>query len=239
MSRKSLKKNSGSWWKRWIKRLLLGGCLLALLSWLPILAMRWLDPPTSAFMLQAASEGETIDYRWVALSSISPDMRLAVIAAEDQRFPEHVGFDFEAIEAVLRESGAAGRGASTISQQVAKNLFLWSGHSLVRKGLEAWFTGLIELTWPKSRVLEVYLNIAEFGPGIYGAEAAAQRYFGRSAARLERHQAAAMAAVLPNPSSYSAMQPSPYVRTRIAWIQRQMGQLGGPAFLQRLEPESD
>ncbi|MBD8524983.1 monofunctional biosynthetic peptidoglycan transglycosylase [Pseudomarimonas arenosa] len=224
-------------WRRWLLRLLLALILLLLLSWLPVLAMRWWDPPTTAFIQQAAADGQTIEQHWRPISRISPELQLAVIAAEDQHFPQHNGFDLDAIEAALRESGASGRGASTISQQVAKNLFLWSGRSLVRKGLEAWMTGLIEITWPKARILEVYLNIAEFGPGIYGAEAAAQLYFKRSAAQLSRPQAAALAAVLPSPRRYSVTQPSAYVRSRSAWIQRQMSQLGGQAFLRQMETD--
>lgn len=239
MARKQAKARPRSWLLRWLRRLAIGCVLLALLSWLPVLILRWVDPPTSAFMQSAAAEGLRIDQRWVRREQISAAMQLAVIAAEDQRFPEHAGFDLEAIEAVLRDSGASGRGASTITQQVAKNLFLWSGRSLLRKGLEAWFAGLIELTWPKARILEVYLNIAEFGPGIFGVEAAAQRHFGRSAASLGPSQAAALAAVLPNPRSYSANQPSPYLRGRIGWIQRQMGQLGGVDFLRRIEPDDE
>jgi monofunctional biosynthetic peptidoglycan transglycosylase len=169
---------------------------------------------------------------WVPQSRVAPELFLAVVAAEDQRFPEHYGFDLKAIEKAIddRERGKV-RGASTISQQVAKNLFLWSGRSWLRKGFEVWFTGLIELTWPKRRILEVYVNFAEFGDGVYGAQAAAQTYFGRDAAQLNAAQAARLAAVLPNPKRYSVARPGPYVLRRQQWIERQMRQLGGRDYL--------
>lgn len=164
-------------------------------------------------------------------------MRLAVVAAEDQKFPQHYGFDIDSIQDALRDYYLQGdnlRGASTISQQVAKNLFLWPAQSWLRKGLEAWFTVLIELIWPKQRILEVYLNIAEFGPGIYGVEAASLTYFNQTAAMLAPEQAALLAAVLPNPKAYHVEQPSRYVLDRRNWILRQMRQLGGPAYLERM-----
>jgi monofunctional biosynthetic peptidoglycan transglycosylase len=207
-------------------------------------ALRFVPPPTTAFVAARAIEawradtpGFRIDRRWVPLSRIAPELALAVVAAEDQKFPSHRGFDLDAIGGVLagRADGGRMRGASTISQQVAKNLFLWSGRSWVRKALEAWFTVLIEALWPKSRILEVYLNIAEFGDGIYGAEAAAQRHFGRPAAALRRAEAARLAAVLPNPRVYSAVRPGRYVLTRQRWIERQMAQLG-PGWLAGVLP---
>ena len=176
-------------------------------------------------------------HRWVDLSQISPNLPLAVVASEDQKFPEHWGFDVEAIEKAyaLNQHSHKVRGASTISQQVAKNLFLWSGRSYFRKGLEAYFTILIEALWPKRRILEVYLNIAEFGYGTYGAEAAAQRYFHKSASRLTRTDAAALAAVLPNPERYSAVAPSRFVQQRREWILGQMQALGGPEMLEEID----
>src|SRR5271168_126728 len=186
-------------------------------SILSVLSLRWIDPPFTAFMAEAqvaawVSRDKNYVFRrsWVDLDRISPNLPLAVVASEDQKFPEHWGFDVEAIEKAyaLNQHSHHVRGASTISQQVAKNLFLWSGRSYVRKGLEAYFTVLIEACWPKRRILEIYLNIAEFGHGIYGAEAAAQRFFHVSAARLTRHDAALLAAVLPNPKLFSAAQPS-------------------------------
>jgi monofunctional glycosyltransferase len=166
-----------------------------------------------------------------------PAAGLAVIASEDQRFPEHGGFDFKQIEKAMDEAerGGRARGASTISQQVAKNLFLWNGRSYLRKGLEAWYTVLIEALWSKRRILEVYVNIAEFGRGVYGAEAAAQAFFRKPAARLGRGEAARLAAVLPSPKRMRADNPSAYVLRRQAEIERQMQALGGPAYLKGLD----
>jgi monofunctional biosynthetic peptidoglycan transglycosylase len=162
-----------------------------------------------------------------------------VIAAEDQRFPDHNGFDFRQIQKAMDEAerGGRSRGASTITQQVAKNLFLWNGRSYLRKGLEAWFTLLIETLWPKQRTLEIYLNIAEFGRGIYGAEAAAQVVFHKPARNLGRAEAARLAAVLPSPRRYRAGNPGPYVQKRQYQIEAQMAALGGTAYLARLKPQ--
>jgi monofunctional glycosyltransferase len=184
--------------------------------------------------LLAREQGFALRQRWVDAERIAPALAIAVVAAEDQKFPLHRGFDFDSIESALErgERGHRLRGASTISQQVAKNLFLWSGRSWLRKGLEAWFTVLIEAAWPKARILETYLNIAEFGDGVYGAEAASQAYFGKPAAALGEHEAALLAAVLPSPRRMHAGRPSPYVRERAAWIRRQARQLGGPAYLE-------
>jgi len=202
-------------------------------SALLVVALRWVDPPVSAFMLRdlLADEGP-LEQSWVPIDAVSESLALAVIAAEDQRFAEHHGFDLRAIQAALEEQETRQRlrGASTISQQVAKNLFLWRGRSWLRKGLEAYFTGLIELAWPKRRILEVYLNLAQFGPRTYGAEAAARRYFGKPARTLNPREAARLAAVLPSPEHLSPAPPSPYVQSRAAWIERQMWQLG-PGYL--------
>ncbi|CAM8151674.1 TPA: monofunctional biosynthetic peptidoglycan transglycosylase [Citrobacter freundii] len=171
---------------------------------------------------------------WVSMDEISPWMGLAVIAAEDQKFPEHWGFDVSAIEKALAHNERNEnriRGASTLSQQTAKNLFLWDGRSWVRKGLEAGLTLGMETVWSKKRILTVYLNIAEFGDGIFGVEAAAQRYFHKPASRLSLSEAALLAAVLPNPLRFKANAPSGYVRSRQAWIIRQMRQLGGESFM--------
>ena len=214
--------------------------LFIALTTLQVLALRVIDPPTSAFMLdrqwQALRHGEegfALRYDWVAWDALSPDLPIALVAAEDQRFPAHAGFDLAAIDRAL-ENNARGRpmrGASTISQQVAKNLFLWDGRSWLRKGLEAWYTVLIELLWPKQRILEVYANIAEFGDGVYGAEAASRAYFGKAAERLGPAESARLAAVLPSPKRYSVRAPGPYVQRRAAWIARQARNLGGPAYL--------
>lgn len=173
---------------------------------------------------------------WVSMDEISPWMGLAVIAAEDQTFPDHWGFDVAAIEKALSHNerhDSRIRGASTLSQQTVKNLFLWDGRSWLRKGLEAGLTVGVETVWSKKRILTVYLNIAEFGEGVFGVEAAAQRYFGKPASRLTQSEAALLAAVLPNPLRFKAAAPSGYVRSRQAWILRQMRQLGGESFMTR------
>jgi monofunctional glycosyltransferase len=206
--------------------------------------MRWLDPVTSAFIARDRfiawkDNDKAFVYRrqWVDLNKIAPPMRLAVIASEDQKFPDHWGFDFAQISDALEdhERGRRTRGASTLTQQVAKNLFLWPGQSWIRKGVEAYFTVLIEACWPKRRILEVYLNIAEFGRGIYGVEAAGQAYFRKSAAQLNPYDAALLAAVLPNPKRLKAATPSFYVRSRQNWIVAQMRRLGGAAYLSTLD----
>lgn len=227
-------------WRRRLRWLWWLPALLVVASALPVLVLRFVDPPTSAFMLdrqirawQSGEAGFTLEQRWVDWDRLSPQLPIALVAAEDQRFPEHGGFDFAAIDRALEDHAEGGRlrGASTISQQVAKNLFLWEGRSWPRKGLEVWFTLLIELLWPKQRILEVYANIAEFGDGIYGAEAAARAYFGQSASQLTARQSARLAAVLPSPRRWSVSSPGPYVQRRAAWIERQMANLGGPAYL--------
>ncbi len=186
-------------------------------------ALRFAPPPVTSFMLQ--SEVWPIRYQWVPAARIAEVARKAVIAAEDQKFWTHDGFDMEAMaEAYLaNQKRRQKRGASTISQQTAKNLFLWPGGGYVRKGIEAYFTVLLELLWPKQRILEVYLNIAEFAPGVYGIEAAAKRFFSKSAATLTPGEAARLAAVLPNPKRWAAANPGSYVMTRSAWIMGQMG----------------
>jgi monofunctional glycosyltransferase len=230
---------------------LLQGFGVALLAWLlltvaTVLMLRWLRPLTSAFMIeadvtawQAHERGYYSDFRWVSLEQISPHAAIAVIASEDQQFPFHAGFDFNSIREAVRasERGKRLRGASTISQQVAKNLFLWSGRSFLRKGLEAYFTVLIETLWPKERILEMYLNIAQFGDGIYGVQAAAERYWNKPALRLSSADAAVLAAVLPNPLRLHADRPSRYVLQRRDWILGQMRDLGGSAYLRAVENE--
>lgn len=200
-----------------------------------VLSLRWITPPTSSFILQhqisalIANGGSTqIQHQWVPWSEISPYVSRAVVAAEDQRFPDHWGFDFKQILTAVQEWEADGRvrGASTISQQVAKNLFLWPGKSWFRKMLEAYFTVLIELSWPKRRILEVYLNFAQFGDNVYGVAAASKRFFHRSASDLTRNQAALLAAVLPNPVDFKVQAPSDYVQQRVLWIKKQMRRLG-------------
>jgi len=211
-----------------------------ILTGLSVLLLRFLPPPTSAFMLErrfaawrAGARDFQLQQRFVPLSEMSVELPIALVAAEDQKFPHHHGFDFTAIGEAMDEAddGARLRGASTISQQTAKNLFLWNGRSLLRKGLEVYFTVLIESTWPKSRILEVYANIAQFGDGVYGVEAAARRFFGKPASALTAHESALLAASLPNPLTLRVEQPSPYMQKRAAWIERQVRQLGGARYL--------
>jgi monofunctional biosynthetic peptidoglycan transglycosylase len=234
--------------KTWPGRTLRAGLwivgLLLALSAGPVLLLRWINPPYSAFMAEtrldawSRRDGSYVfRHTWADLKHISPNLPLAVVASEDQKFPDHWGFDVEAIEKAyaLNKHSHRVHGASTISQQVAKNLFLWSGRSYFRKALEAYFTVLIERLWPKRRILEIYLNIAEFGYGIYGAEAAAQQFFHKSAARLTRSDAAILAAVLPSPEHYSAGAPSRYVLQRRDWILGQMQALGGPEMLEEID----
>lgn len=225
--------------RRVLVRVVLG---VVILTVGPVLLLRWVPPPTTAFMLQKriagffSAPGAPIRYRWVPWEAISPAMRLAVVAAEDQKFPQHWGFDVRAIATAVEqnESRRRPRGASTITQQVAKNLFLWSGPSYLRKGLEAYFALLLELLWPKRRILEVYLNTAEFGEGVYGVGVSAETFLHTSSARLTGPQAALLAAVLPNPRRFRAENPSPYVLERARWIEAQMQQLGGPTYLRSL-----
>lgn len=218
---------------KWLRSLVLAGVILSLL---PVLVFRWLPPPTSMFMayrhgedLFGSGKFHTIDYRWTDARSISPNAYAAVVAAEDQQFFDHFGFDVKSIQSSLEnyQDGGRLRGASTISQQVAKNLFLTPSKSFLRKGVEAWFTLLLEIFWSKQRILTVYLNIAEFGDHLFGVEAASQRYFGVPAKALSRQQAALLAATLPNPKLLRAAKPSSYVLRRQAWILRQMRNLGG------------
>ncbi len=222
--------------RRWLFRIVLA---FVLFSTLPVIIFRWIDPPTSAVILQRTlSEGQPQDYQWVPLSRIAPEAALAVVAAEDQKFPSHWGFDLHAIrDAVQRNARGGGlRGASTLTQQVARNLFLWQGRSYLRKGLEAWMTLLLELFWPKARILEVYLNIAETGQRTFGVQAGALRFFAVPASAINRQQAALLAAVLPSPSRYRADRPSAYVRERRDHILQQMSQLGGTSYLQGILP---
>jgi monofunctional glycosyltransferase len=201
-----------------------------------VLTLRFVDPPFSAFMVarqwQALAEGDwdfRLAYDWRDLEDIAGNVPVALVAAEDQGFPNHHGFDFKAIDKARRHNarGRKVRGGSTISQQLAKNLFLWSGRSWVRKGIEAWYTVVMEALWPKRRILEVYANVVEFGDGVYGAQAAARSFFGKDAARLSQAESARLAAVLPNPKRYNARRPGPYVQRRAQAIQRQMRHLGG------------
>jgi len=214
---------------RSIRRLLLWSLLVALL--LPaalLLVFRFVPVPLTPLMVIRLFEGEELHKDWVPLAQIAPALRQAVVAAEDNRFCDHAGFDWTALSEVLDELRAGGqpRGASTITMQTAKNLFLWPDRSLLRKGLEAWLTPQVELIWDKGRILEVYLNIVEMGPGIYGAQAAAGRHFGKSAVDLGRLEASLLAAVLPNPRAWSPAAPTDYILGRASTIRTRIDQLG-------------
>ncbi|MBO9611885.1 MAG: monofunctional biosynthetic peptidoglycan transglycosylase [Dyadobacter sp.] len=200
-----------------------------ILRFLPI----WVTPYMISRKIDAfrADEDTEIYHDWEPYENISKEVALAVVASEDQNFPNHWGFDFDQIYNAMTEDRKRARGASTISQQVAKNVFLWHGRSFVRKGLEAYFTVLIEVLWSKERILEVYLNVAEMGKMTFGVEAASLRYYNKSAKRLTRYEAARIAAVLPNPIRFSIQNPSAYVNKRTNQIVRQMRYLGGQKYL--------
>lgn len=202
-----------------------------------VLPLRWIEPPTTAFMLQDESGRIPVAYNWMDWPELGTAGAIAVVAAEDQKFAQHFGFDFKSIQASVMEyrEGSSLRGASTITQQVAKNLYLWPGRSFVRKGIEAWLALLIELTWPKQRILEMYLNIAEFGPGLYGVPAASRAYFDKVPAELTDAEAALLAAVLPNPKRLQVDRPSAYVRERQRWILRNMQRLRRQGWITLLQ----
>ena len=208
-----------------------------------VLVYRWLPPPATLHMVTRRADAgkadlpvKVIRYRFKTLDEIAPQVPLAVIAAEDQLFMTHNGFDFKAIQGAFEKNldGKRLAGGSTISQQVAKNVFLWHGRSYLRKGVEAYFTFLIELLWGKSRIMEVYLNIAEMGDRVFGIEAAAQLYYRKPAADLNTDEAALVAAVLPNPVRYSVRNPSAYIRKKQRWIMKNMRQLGGTKHVKAL-----
>ncbi len=240
----------GWWWKLPL--------LLATLSVVQVLLLRFVAPPFSMFMLarqvEAVAAGDfgfRMAHHWRDLRAMSPQLPVALVAAEDQRFASHHGFDFGAIEKahahnekMIARAERRGtpvrrlRGASTISQQTAKNLFLWQGHGAtrwLRKGLEVWYTALVEVLWPKHRILEMYANFAEFGDGVYGAQSAARSYFGKDASKLTAAEAARLAAVLPSPKRYNAAHPGPYVQRRARSIERQMRAIGGAGYLHTLD----
>ena len=213
---------------RLILKLIIG---LFLFSVLMVIIYKWVPVPFTPLMAIRYFENpkEDIQHDWVPMEEISPNLQLAVVASEDQNFLNHGGFDYEAIKKAIDESKRrkkSSRGASTISQQTAKNVFLWPGRSWFRKGLEVYFTFLIETLWSKERILEVYLNSIEMGKGVYGAEAAAMVWFSKPAKNLSQYEAAAIAAVLPNPRVYRANPASGYIQGRKGWIVRQMNNLG-------------
>ena len=214
---------------RRLRRVLLAGLLIVLL--VPpalLLVYRFLPVPMTPLMVIRLLEGEGLRKRWVSLDEVAPVLPQAVVAAEDNWFCEHAGFDWEElggqIDALL--AGASARGASTITMQTAKNLFLWPSRDFVRKALEAWLTPQIELLWPKRRIMEVYLNVVELGPGIYGAEAAARTYFGKPASALGAQEAALLVSILPSPRDWSPVRPSDYLQDRARTIRTRINQLG-------------
>lgn len=217
-------------WGRYVRRLLrnIALALFIVLVAGPVVTVilyRFIPPPVTPLMVIRAVEGRGLDHRWKSIDKVSPALPRALIAAEDAKFCDHRGFDFDALQKAYEnnESGRKIRGGSTISQQTAKNVFLWPGRSYVRKGLEAWFTVLIETFWGKRRIMEVYLNSIEYGSGIYGAEAAAQRYFGVGADRLTQAQAARLAAILPSPLKWKVIKPGRYVAKRSKKIGKASG----------------
>lgn len=201
---------------------------------------RWVNPPITLLMISRALNGADINKKWVPLDEISPNLVRASIASEDNNYLGHRGFDLGAIYDAIdeRNSGKRQRGASTISQQTAKNVFLWSGKSWIRKGLEVYFTFLIEHIWGKERIMEVYLNVIEMGNGVYGAEAAAQHYFGRSSSKLTQRQAALIVAAYPNPRQRDPAHPTTYLNKRASQIQRLMPLMGTIAFDEECIAES-
>lgn len=219
-------------WSRNLVLILFGLSLLATLT------LRWANPPYTSFMIVQRVSTDFAPYKinWVSLKDISPHLLIAAVAAEDQKFPNHYGFDLKAIQSAFEENKNQQRlrGASTITQQVAKNIFLWPKKSFFRKGLEAYFALLIETLWPKWRILEVYLNVAEFGPNIFGAKNAAYAHFKKSATQLNQHEASVLAAVLPNPHKLHASHPSKYVLQRAEHISDQARSLGGAGYLKTI-----
>jgi monofunctional glycosyltransferase len=231
MSKKP-KNKRGVW--GWIKKVVL---ILFIFQLVYLVALKWIDPPITLTQLSSFLKGEGLKRDYVSGEEISYQMKLAVVASEDQLFADHSGFDWKSIEKAMKYNEKKPnriRGASTISQQVAKNVFLWQGRDWIRKGLEIYFTKMIEWIWGKQRILEVYLNVIEMGPGIFGAEAAAQSYFNRSAKNLNRRQAAMIAAALPNPVKYTVKPLSPFVSVKTGWIMRQMNNLEGDDDIQNI-----
>lgn len=226
---------------RWLVRIIAG---FIIISSLIVLLFRWVDPPTSSFMMQRSVSawwnGEDqfeLYYEWTGWDDMSSHIKIAAIASEDQNFANHWGIDFASVQEALEEyeKGQGLRGASTITQQTAKNFFLWPNQSYVRKGIEAYFSLLMELCWPKKRILEVYLNIAEFGDGVYGVHSASDRYFSTTPARLSKSQSALMVTALPAPKRYNLASPSGYMLSRRDWVMQYMDLLGGPYYLDKLD----
>jgi monofunctional glycosyltransferase len=218
----------------WVKRIILGLFILQLVY---IIALKWINPPITLTQLQSLFTGNGLKRDYVSGDELSYNMKLAVVSSEDQVFPDHGGFDWKSIEKAMKYNKKKPnriRGASTISQQVAKNVFLWQGRDWIRKGLEIYFTKMIEWIWGKERILDVYLNVIEMGKGIFGAEAAAQYYFKKPAKKLTRREAAMIAACLPNPKKYTVKPASNFVQAKSWWILQQMNNLEGDPDLQKI-----
>jgi monofunctional biosynthetic peptidoglycan transglycosylase len=219
---------------RWIKRIFI---ILFIAQFLYIILLKWIDPPITITQFVSWISGHGLKRDYVDREAISYNARLAVISSEDQLFPDHSGFDWKNIKKAMeynkRKPGRV-HGASTISQQVAKNVFLWQGRSFIRKGLEVYFTFMIELVWGKKRILEVYLNVIEMGEGIFGIEMASQKFFNKTAKNLTRQEAAIIAACLPNPKRFKVKQPSSYVLNRSRWVTEQMNNLESDPDIQRV-----
>ncbi len=215
-----------------------GVFIFIIISILLTLIFRWVNPPYTSFMLTKGITTQQLPSKinWIEIKKISPHLLIAVVAAEDQKFPNHSGFDFKAIRAAIEKNKQSKsiRGASTITQQVAKNVFLWPQRNIFRKGLEAYMAILVEALWPKWRILEVYVNVAEFGPNMFGVYNAAQTHFRKSATMLTLHEAALLAAVLPNPHKMYASKPSDYVNKRAIEITEQVKLLGGNYYLHKI-----
>ncbi|TWP31131.1 monofunctional biosynthetic peptidoglycan transglycosylase [Apibacter muscae] len=210
---------------KWVKRIIIGFFVSSIIV---VIVYKWIPVPFTELMIERyIFNASSIKKKWVPIEKISNTIQLAVVSSEDQNFIKHNGFDFEEIKKILEKEGEPKRGGSTISQQTAKNVFLWNGRNFIRKGLEAYFTCLIEFIWGKERIMEVYLNVAEFGDGVYGVEEASQKYFHKSAKNLTKPEAATLAALLPNPRRYGKNINGNYVQKRKKWILRQMANLGG------------
>jgi monofunctional biosynthetic peptidoglycan transglycosylase len=209
---------------------------VVLISILLVLPLKWLNPSVTAFTLRDDSMSYHLTDYWVEYESVSPQILMAVIAAEDQKFPNHMGLDFQSIRKSIFEKRAKVRGASTISQQLIKNIYLWPGRSYIRKGVEAWLTLWMELLLPKKRILEIYVNVVEYGPGVYGVGKASQQFFGHKPKAVNQLQASLLAAVLPQPKSSSVTLPSSYLIGRASDIRRSIRALGGVGYLQEINP---
>lgn len=218
----------------WIKRIFL---YLFIFQLVYIIALKWIDPPITLTQLHSLLKGDGLKRDYIDFEEMPQNIKLAVISSEDQIFPDHTGFDWKSIEKAMKynkKKPGRVRGASTISQQVAKNVFLWQGRDFVRKGLEVYFTKMIEWIWGKRRILEVYLNVIEMGKGVFGVQAASKAFFKKDAIKLTRNESALIASTLPNPKIYTIKPLHPYVRIKSGWVLRQMNNLQGDKDLQAI-----